>query len=125
MPRKQRSEVLKQARAMRSYVEKNCTQDLKLENLSKDFGYSQGHICRLFKSHLGVGFVDCLTHARLKIAKRLLRQTRLPIYEVAARSGFNFRDYFFKVFRKTEGSTPRKYRLQHQRRQNGAQLLNT
>ncbi len=48
MPRKQKAEVLRQARAMRSYVEKNCFRDLKLADLSKDFGYSQGH-------HLGVG----------------------------------------------------------------------
>ena len=115
MPRKHRSEVIKQAREMRAYVEKNCSQSLKLEDLARHFGYSQGHVCRLFKNHLGIGFVDCLTSARLKMAKRLLRQTRLPIYEIAVRSGFNFRDYFFKVFKKVEGMTPRRYRLQHQK----------
>ncbi len=115
MTRKQKSEVFKQARAMKAYVDKNCTRDLKLADLSRHFAYSEGHICRIFKNHLGIGFVDCLTHARLKLAKRLLRQTRLPIYEIAIRSGFNFRDYFFKVFRKSEGITPRKYRLQYQK----------
>lgn len=114
MPRKQKSEVLRQARAMKAYVEKNCDRDLKLADLARNFGYSQGHICRLFKNQLGVGFVDCLTQARLRSAKRLLRQTQLPVYEIASRSGFNFRDYFFKVFKKEEGITPRKYRLQHQ-----------
>ena len=83
MPRKPKSEVLRQARAMKVFVEKHCAQDLKLESLSGHFGYSQGHICRLFKNQLGIGFVDCLTQARLKAAKRLLRQTRLPIYEIA------------------------------------------
>ena len=120
MPRKRRSDVTKQARAMKAYVERNCTRDLKLGDLSKDLGYSQGHICRLFKSHFSIGFVDYLTQARLRIAKRLLRQTRLPIYEIAARSGFNFRDYFFKVFKKAEGITPRGYRLQSQKDGNGA-----
>ncbi len=115
MPRKQRSEVLRQARVMQNYVEKNCTQDLKLINLSEQFGYSQGHICRIFKNHLRIGFVDCLTRARLKVAKRLLRQTQIPIYEIAIRSGFNFRDYFFKVFKKAEGVTPRKFRIQGQK----------
>ena len=111
MPRKQKAEVLRQARSMRAYVEKNCTQDLKLADLSRDFGYSQGHICRLFKNYLGIGFVDCLTNARLRVAKRLLRHTRYPVYEISPRAGFNFRDYYFKVFKKAEGVTPRKYRL--------------
>ena len=115
MPRKPKSEVIKQARQMKAYVEKHCVQDLKLEDLSHHFGYSQGHICRLFKNQLGLGFVDCLTVARLRIAKRLLRQTHIPIYEIAVRSGFNFRDYFFKVFKKAEGVTPRKYRLKYQK----------
>lgn len=115
MPRKRKSEVLKQARAMKAYVEKNCTKDLKLSDLSRTFGYSQGHICRMFKTQLGVGFVDCLTQARLRTAKRLLTRTHLPIYEIAVRSGFNFRDYFFKVFKKSVGETPRKYRLHHQK----------
>lgn len=115
MPRKHRSDILRQIREMRTFVEKNSDQDLKLTDLSRQFGYSQGHICRLFKNELGVGFVDCLTHARLRTAKRLLRQTRLPIYEIAIKSGFNFRDYFFKVFKRAEGVTPRRYRLQHQR----------
>ncbi len=114
MPRKRKSEVLKQARAMKVYVEKNCTKDLKLSGLSRTFGYSQGHICRMFKTQLGIGFVDCLTQARLRTAKRLLARTQLPIYEIAVRSGFNFRDYFFKVFKKSVGETPRRYRLQHQ-----------
>lgn len=115
MPRKQKAEVLRQARAMKSYVERNCMRDLKLADLSRVFGYSQGHVCRLFKNQLGIGFVDCLTEARLKIARRLLRQTQLPIYDISARSGFKFRDYFFKVFKKSEGVTPRKYRLQNRK----------
>ncbi|MDA0749058.1 MAG: AraC family transcriptional regulator [bacterium] len=113
MPRKQKSEVRKQAQSMKAYVEKNCAQDLKLSDLSRDFGYSEGHICRMFKNELGIGFVDCLTRARLNAAKRLLRQTRLPIYEIATRAGFNFRDYFFKVFKKAERTTPRRYRMQN------------
>ena len=113
MPRKQKSEVLKQARAMKAYVERNCTKDLKLADLCRVFGYSQGHICRMFRAQLGLSFVDCLTQARIRRAKRLLSQTHLPAYEIAARVGFNHRDYFFKVFKKTVGQTPRTYRLSH------------
>jgi two-component system response regulator YesN len=113
MPRKQQANLLKQTRQMKAYVEKNYIRDLKLADLSKSFNYSQGHISRLFRDQLGIGFVECLTLARLRSAKRLLRRTRIPIYEIAGRSGFNFRDYFFKVFKKAEGITPREYRQIH------------
>ena len=113
MPRGLSTDAQKRAHEMKHFVERHCAEDLKLEHLSLRFGYSQGHICRLFKTHFGMGFVDCLTLARVKLAKRLLRQTRAPIYEIAVRSGFNFRDYFFKVFKKSEGVTPRRYRLMH------------
>ena len=113
MPRKRKPEILKQARAMKAYVERNCAKNLKLSDLCRTFGYSQGHICRMFKTQLSLGFVDCLTQARMRRAKRLLSQTDLPSYEIAARVGFNHRDYFFKVFKKAVGQTPRAYRLNY------------
>ena len=113
MPRKRKSESLTQARVMKAYVERNCTKDLKLADLSRTFCYSEDHIGRIFKAQLGLSFVDCLTQARIRRAKRLLSQTHLPAYEIAVRAGFNHRDYFFKVFRKTVGQTPRTYRLSH------------
>jgi len=43
-----------------------------------------------------------------------MRKAQVPIYEIALRSGFRFRDYFSKVFKKAEGITPRKNRLKYQ-----------
>ena len=114
MPLKSKSEMLNLARQMQAYVEKNYTQPLTLADVGRHFGYTPEHVCRLLKKHLGMGFVDCLWGARLRKAKRLLRQTRLPIYEIAPRCGFKYKDHFFKVFKKVEGITPRKYRLQRQ-----------
>ena len=49
MSRKRKSESLRQARAMKAYVERNCTKDLKLADLSVD-------IYKLFT--LGVHHLD-------------------------------------------------------------------
>ena len=47
---------------------------------------------------------------RLQNACRLLRETAMPIADIAARSGFTTPEYFHRVFRKQTGETPHKYR---------------
>jgi transcriptional regulator GlxA family with amidase domain len=41
----------------------------------------------------------------------LLVQTRLPVVQIAAQTGFNSPQYLNHVFHKATGVTPRKYRL--------------
>jgi AraC-like DNA-binding protein len=51
-----------------------------------------------------------LTELRLNHAKRLLRETSLPIAEVAAASGYSEVSYFGRRFRIEVGCTPSEYR---------------
>ncbi|MNL87908.1 DNA-binding transcriptional regulator AraC [compost metagenome] len=46
----------------------------------------------------------------MKEAKRLLRQTDLRMYEIAARVGFQNADYFATQFEKLDKLTPSEYR---------------
>jgi two-component system response regulator YesN len=95
---------------MRRYIAQNCTRNIRLKDISARFRISPGHVCRIFKEHLGVSFTKCLNADRIKEAKRLLKQTKCPAYVVAQKVGFRNRDYFFKVFKRIEGSTPDRYR---------------
>jgi two-component system response regulator YesN len=98
------------AAQMRRYITQNCTRNVRLKDISTRFRISPGHVCRIFKEHLGMSFTKCLNTDRIKEAKRLLKQTRCPAYVVAQKVGFRNRDYFFKVFKRIEGSTPDTYR---------------
>ena len=100
----------KRVAQMKRYVGQNCTRNIRLKDISVRFRISAGHVCRIFKEQLEMSFTKCLNAYRIKEAKRLLKQTKWPAYVVAQKVGFRNRDYFFKVFKRVEGSTPENYR---------------
>ena len=53
-----------------------------------------------------------LTRLRVQRAKELLRDTKLPLYEVASRVGYESDLAFTKTFKKHAGVTPTRYRKQ-------------
>ena len=64
----------------------------------------------LFKRETGQSVVDHLTHLRLEQAKCLLKDTSLPINQVAGQVGYEDPDYFSRLFHKVNGMSPRQYR---------------
>ena len=70
-------------------------------------GISRFTLNRAFRRHLGMSVSDYLATLRLARAKDLLLQTKMPVADVAAQTGFNTQQYFTNVFRTAVGVTPR------------------
>ncbi|GLX66650.1 hypothetical protein MU1_09940 [Paenibacillus glycanilyticus] len=68
------------------------------------------YLSALFKSKMGVTFIEHLTCIRISNAKKLLKQTHLKNYEVAERVGYNDSRYFSQIFKKKVGLSPSDYR---------------
>ena len=92
------------------YLQEHLAEDVSLSVLSEEFHLSAQYISQLFKSEIGVGFLNYLTNIRMEQAKKLLLSTDLSIAEVAERSGYGDYRVFTKVFKKTEGITPSQFR---------------
>ena len=92
------------------YLQEHLAEDMSLSVLSEEFHLSAQYISQLFKSEIGVGFLNYLTNIRMEQAKKLLLSTDLSIAEVAERSGYGDYRVFTKVFKKTEGITPSQFR---------------
>lgn len=91
------------------YITENYFRELSLEILSREFSLSSAHLSRRFKAVCGIGINEYITYVRLLNAERLLKETDLPITEIAGRCGFNDSNYFSTVFKKTKGITPLKF----------------
>jgi transcriptional regulator GlxA family with amidase domain len=70
-------------------------------------GLSKFHFLRLFTAAYGIGPAAYAERCRLGRADALLRQTSLPIGEVAHRAGYDSQAAFTKAFRRRFGATPR------------------
>ena len=85
-------------------------EEVSLSVLAEEFHLSAQYISQLFKSEIGVGFLNYLTSIRMEKARKLLVSTDLSIAEISERAGYGDYRVFTKVFKKAEGITPSQYR---------------
>ena len=80
------------------------------ESLAKHFGYSGQQIARIIKKRTGTSFTTYIQVLRLTRATELLRNTDLPIKEIAERVGAESPEYFTRWFKREHHVTPTAYR---------------
>lgn len=91
------------------YVDRNYSQDLKLESLAVLFHYNSAYLGKLIRSKTGVQFSTYLDNVRISKAKQLLKEG-CKVYEAAQKTGFKYIDYFYKKFKKYVGVSPTDYK---------------
>lgn len=96
--------------AAKSFMWENYTHRLTLGEIAGHVHLNPQYFSVLFKRETGQSVVDHLTHLRLEQAKVLLKDTILPINQVAGQVGYEDPDYFSRLFRKINGMSPRQYR---------------
>jgi transcriptional regulator GlxA family with amidase domain len=77
-------------------------------------GVSQAHFARSFRDAFGVPPHRYLLTRRIERAKALLRDTDLPITEIAFQTGWNSLGTFGRTFRDITGESPGDLRLREQ-----------
>jgi AraC-like DNA-binding protein len=93
-----------------SLIETDFASPLRLEDLAEAAHLSRNHLIRLFTETYGLTPMRRLLHVRLEHARDLLANTDLPVAAVGEACGFRDANYFARVFRRYEGSTPSAYR---------------
>ncbi|RCK68710.1 helix-turn-helix domain-containing protein [Desertihabitans brevis] len=88
----------------------SLAQPVSLATLAEQVGLSRYHLLRLFRRHTGRTPHEYLLALRLEQARRLLRETGLPVGQVAVRCGFVDASHFSKTFRRAVGVAPSAYR---------------
>lgn len=84
--------------------------EISLAAAAEKFGMSATVLSRLIKQNIGYTFTDYLVELRLEEAKRLLRETDLPVKDIVCRVGYVDLSSFTQKFKLKEGTTPGKYR---------------
>ncbi len=82
-----------------------------VETLARESGLSRAAFARRFKSVLGEPPLAYLTGWRMTTARRLLRETELPLSAIAERTGYGSEFAFAKAFKRECGRAPGNYRL--------------
>ena len=90
------------------YISDNIEQNITLEDLSSNVGYSQYHFIRIFSKEVGINPIEYVRSEKLSYAaKEIFMGER--ILDVAIKYGYETASGFSKAFKKEFGYTPTKY----------------
>ena len=91
-----------------NYINEHFTENITLDNLSKQFGYNKCYFSETFNKVLGMNLSTYLNAVRLEnFSKRVLRGE--PIVDAAYACGFGGINTFYRAFRARYKSSPAEY----------------
>ena len=72
------------------YIEDNLENEIDLDKIAENIGYSKFHLNRIFTEETGYTIYKYLQMRRLTIAAQKLVDTEKPITQIAYEAGYNF-----------------------------------
>lgn len=92
------------------YIDEHLNEKITVNTLCNEFNISRTRLYELMGKQISGGIAAFIRQKRLTAAKDLLKNTDLPISEVAYATGFDDYSYFLRVFKKQYNISPRKMR---------------
>jgi two-component system response regulator YesN len=92
------------------YVKGNVTSDINLNIVADKFDRTPAYMSTLFKKGTGMGFNEYITSIRMEMAKKMLKDTSIPVSQISSLCGYVNPKYFSVVFKSTFGKSPASYR---------------
>ncbi|MCY9659875.1 response regulator [Paenibacillus chondroitinus] len=95
---------------IKKFIDTHYSENINLKSIAAQFYMNSVYLGQLFRKTYGAYFNGYLLKLRVEEAKKLLRQTDLRMYEIAARVGIPNANYFVTQFEKWEKVSPLEYR---------------
>jgi len=93
-----------------AYVEKELKSELSIEKICAGFCISKNYLYEGFRRYYGVTVNEYITNLRINKAKKLLTETKKPVYEICEEVGVDNYTYFCRLFKKRVGMSPGEFR---------------
>ena len=92
------------------YIESNYAQTVNIQVIASYLNIERTYLYRLFKDITGSSPQEYLLEYRIARASTLLKETSLPINDIARSVGYSDALYFSRLFRQKKNRTPTEYR---------------
>jgi AraC family transcriptional regulator len=97
-------------RQITDWMAEHVAEDFSLDRIAAQAGLSKFHFQRLFKSAMGVTPSRYHINLRMNLARRLLRETKKSVVDIALEVGYANPSHFAQLFRRETGLSPSDYR---------------
>ena len=91
-------------------IDARHAEPLSLCDVARELGMTPGHLTTVVRRRTGRTVQQWIIERRMAEARSLLAETDLPVAEVARRVGVNDPGYFSRLFSRTHGASPRRWR---------------
>lgn len=93
------------------YISRNYVNDIGLQDMAEEFGFSKSYFSRYLKEVTGKNYIELLNGYRIQKAKEIIdSDCNVKLFHVAELVGFVSYRTFSAAFRKFEGQSPETYR---------------
>lgn len=92
------------------FIEQHITEEITLESVAKEAGFSLYHFHRIFHSIVGMSLKEYIRKRRLSLAAHQLNTTKRNILEVAIDYQFSSAETFTRAFKKNFNINPGEFR---------------
>lgn len=96
-----------------SFIELNYQRNISVEEIAAACGLNRSYFGKLFRTAMGEPPQSFLLRYRMNCAAQMLRESRTPIGEIAARVSYENQMHFSRAFKGIFGISPREYRQTH------------
>lgn len=93
-----------------TYLRQNYARQIDFSAVSAEYSFSSAYLAKIFKEHAGTSPGRYLSDCRMRAAKKLLRDTELPVKDIAEKVGYPDPLHFSKSFKMATGLSPAQYR---------------
>lgn len=94
-------------------IEENIREDLNLDVIAEETGFSKYYIHRLFKALTGRTLMNYVGGRRLTLSLNDLVNSRLKIIDIAQEYNFSYEQTYIRAFKRQFQMTPAQYRRMH------------
>lgn len=101
------SPIVKQALM---FINLNISSNLTVKKVAQEVSLSPDYLTRLFKKELGVNIITYINRKRIHTSLELLKNTNLSIEEIGDLIGLSNTSYFYTMFKREIGVSPKQYR---------------
>jgi AraC-like DNA-binding protein len=91
-------------------IDRRHTEPLSLRDVAREVGMTPGHLTTIVRRRTGRTVQEWIIERRMAEARNLLSETDIPVAEIARRVGVFDPGYFSRLFTRTHGMSPRKWR---------------
>lgn len=113
------------AKHMVAFIHAHYAENITIDDIAASANISRSECFRTFHARIHQKPIEYLIECRIANAQRMLRETNLPITDIASACGFNHSSYFCRLFKDKCGISPKAYRVEKLLHPSGRDLIGT